>query len=115
VQELLDLVGTLPPGQRTQFLDAQWTRFRARLDVKRGELEHVESRFKAAAGSFREISFPFYLAATLLDYGAWLTAEGRPSDAEPLLDEARAIFERLGAKPWLERLDQLTTARVGAR
>jgi tetratricopeptide (TPR) repeat protein len=115
VQELLDLVGTLPPGQRTQFLDAQWTRFRARLDVKRGELEHVESRYKAAAGSFREISFPFYLAATLLDYGAWLTAEGRPSDAEPLLDEARAIFERLGAKPWLERLDQLATSRVGVR
>jgi tetratricopeptide (TPR) repeat protein len=114
-QELLDIVGTLPPGERKQFLDAQWTRFRARLDVRRGELEHVESRFKAAAGSFREISFPFYLAATLLDYGAWLTAEGRPSDAEPLLDEARVIFERLDAKPWLDRLDQLATSGVGAR
>jgi len=114
-QELLDIVGTLPPGERKQFLDAQWMRFRARLDVRRGELEHVESRFKAAAGSFREISFPFYLAATLLDYGAWLNAEGRPSDVQPLLDEARRIFERLDAKPWLDRLDQLATSGVGVR
>jgi class 3 adenylate cyclase/tetratricopeptide (TPR) repeat protein len=114
VQELLDLVGTLSPGERTQFLDAQWTRFRARLDVQKGETEHVEARFKGAVGSLREISAVFHLATTLLDYGTWLIGEGRNQDAEPLFDEARGIFERLGAKPWLARLDELATSPVGS-
>jgi hypothetical protein len=115
VQEMLDIVGTLPPGARTQFFDAQWTRFRARLDIRTGDTQHVEDRFKGAVGSLREISAVFHLAAALLDYGAWLIGEGRQADAEPLVDEARAIFERLEATPWLERLDQLTTSRVSSR
>lgn len=83
--------------------------------MRRGQSEHVESRFKGAVGSFREISVPFHLATTLLDYGAWLTGEGRKLDAEPLFEEARGIFERLEAKPWLERLDAIQTSRVGSR
>jgi class 3 adenylate cyclase/tetratricopeptide (TPR) repeat protein len=114
VGELLAIVGELPPGQRSQFLDAQWTRFRARLDVRMGQIDHVESRFKGAVGSFREISVPFHLATTLLDYGAWLTGEGRKLDAEPLFEEARGIFERLEAKPWLDRLDRFAPSRVGS-
>ena len=114
VQGLLDTIGKLPPAERTLFLEAQWTRFQARLDVLKGELEHVESRFKGAVGSLREISAIFHLATTLLDYGAWLIEEGRTEDAEPLLDEARGIFERLEAKPWLERLDALATLRVSS-
>ncbi len=114
VQELLDLVGTLPPAERTPFFDAHWKRFRARLDIKTGDTEHVESRFKGAVGSLREISAVFHLATTLLDYGTWLVGESRNQDAEPLFDEARGIFERLGAKPWLARLDELATSRVGS-
>ena len=45
---------------------------------------------------------PFYLAVTLLEH-AELTGN------EESLAEAREIFERLEAKPWLER-----AARVGA-
>jgi tetratricopeptide (TPR) repeat protein len=115
VRELLDIVGTLPQGTRTQFFDAQWTRFRARLDVRTGDTQHVEDRFKGAVGSLREISAIFHLAATLLDYGSWLVDEGRQVDAGPLLGEARGIFERLQATPWVERLDQLATSRVSAR
>ena len=115
VEELLDIVGALPPGERTQFLDAQWTRFRARLDVRTGETQHVEDRFKGAVASLREISAVFHLAGTMLDFGMWLTAEGRPEDAEPIFDEAREIFERLEAKPWLDRLDRFATSRVSAR
>jgi len=115
VEELLEVVGTLPPGERTQFLDAQWTRFRARLDVRREETQHVEDRFKGSVASLRELSAVFHLAGTLLDFGTWLTAEGRLEDAEPILDEAREIFERLEAKPWLERLEKVAPARVDSR
>jgi hypothetical protein len=52
---------------------------------------------------------PFYLAVALLEL-AELTRE------EAALAEAREIFERLGAKPWLERLaaESAGTARIGA-
>ena len=36
--------------------------------------------------------------------------EGRFDEAQPLLDEARAIFERLRATPWLERVDRVERA-----
>jgi hypothetical protein len=40
----------------------------------------------------------------LLEHGEWLAERGHDDDAEPLLAEARAIFERLKARPWLERV-----------
>jgi len=42
---------------------------------------------------------------TLLEHGEWLAGSGRPAESERLLREAREIFERLGVRPWLERLD----------
>ncbi len=52
----------------------------------------------------RELGIPFWLAVTLLEHAEWLAKEGDTPQAEPPLTEARAIFERLGAQPWLERL-----------
>ncbi len=55
---------------------------------------------------------PFYLAVTELELSEWLVAQGQREQSEPLLAEAREIFERLEAKPWLERLEAV---RAGAR
>ena len=43
---------------------------------------------------------PYYLAMALVEQ-----AELGVEDPAPLLAEAREILERLGAKPWLERVD----------
>jgi hypothetical protein len=48
----------------------------------------------------------FCLAVTLLEYGEWLTGQGRREEAEPMLGEAREIFERLKATPWIARVDR---------
>jgi hypothetical protein len=45
----------------------------------------------------------FWLALTELEHAELLAQQGRGAEAEPLLAEAREIFERLEAKPWLER------------
>ena len=89
------------PGETSPFLVAQAARFRARLSPT-GD----DATFHDAAGRFREIPAPFYLAVTLLEHGESLTANGRITDAAPLFAESREIFERLGARPWLERLSQ---------
>ena len=70
-------------------LEAHAHRFRAKLT---GE----EAGYRAAAVLFKERSLDFWLAVTLLEHGEAV-------EREPLLAEAREIFERLGATPWLER------------
>jgi len=110
VDELLRMIEAYPPGKQPQFLQAHAMRFRARLADRRGEAADVGALFKGAAGLFREIAVPFYMAVTLLEHGEWLERQGRADEATPLLDEARAVFERLHAEPWLERLGQTSGA-----
>ena len=50
-----------------------------------------------------DLQIPFDLAVALLDHADWLIPRDRRDEAEPLISEAAEIFERLGAKPWLER------------
>jgi class 3 adenylate cyclase/tetratricopeptide (TPR) repeat protein len=104
-EELLTTVEGLPPGLRPPMLEAQAHRFRARL-------HGGEADFKTGAGRFRELEIPFWLAVTELDYGEWLAGEGRAEEAEPLLAEAREIFERLEATPWLARVEAVSRARA---
>ena len=110
VDELLRMIEAYPPGKQPQFLQAHAMRFRARLADRRGEAADVGALFKGAAGLFREIAVPFYMAVTLLEHGEWLERQGRADEATTLLDEARAVFERLHAEPWLERLGQTSGA-----
>ena len=90
IEELLAHVEGVPRGTRPPFLDAQAMRFRARLDG-------APSGYERAAERFRDLHLPFWLAVTLLEHGE-LTGDAS------LLDEAREIFERLEARPWLERV-----------
>jgi tetratricopeptide (TPR) repeat protein len=95
------------PADQLPFGVGQVRRFEALLAARAGESDHAGEKFKAAAEMLREISARFYLACVLLEHGEWLTETGSPVDAEPLLREAREIFERLGAAPWLQRLDAI--------
>ena len=108
VNELIASVDALLPGRSPQFLQAHAARFRASLAGARGEAEETERLFKRASGRFRELSVPFYLAVTELEHAEWLLREQRTDDAAPLLAEASEIFERLGARPWVERAATLS-------
>ncbi len=110
--ELLTLIELLPPGQRPQFLDATVARFRAQLAARAGNAEEAEHRFKGAGGLFHELGMPFHRAVTRLEHAEWLTTQDRSGDAQPLFTEAREIFARLEAKPWLERLDRALGAAL---
>ena len=102
------------PGSSSQFLQAQVSRFRARLAAGRAETEEADRRFKRATGLFREIAAQFYLAVTQLEHGEWLTGQGRADEAEPLLAEARETFERLGRRA-MARAGRLRRRGVVAR
>jgi predicted ATPase/class 3 adenylate cyclase len=112
-RSLLAQLDALRPGELAPYLDAQRSRLRGRLAAAEGA-DGVEAGFKQAAGAFRELGTPFWLAVTLLEHGEWLVGAGRPTDAEPLLTEARSIFERLEAAPWIERVDATGQVRESA-
>jgi class 3 adenylate cyclase/tetratricopeptide (TPR) repeat protein len=95
------------PADQLPFGVGQARRFEAHLAARAGEGDRAEAKFRAAAEILREIQARFYLACVLLEHGEWLMERGSADEAEPLLSEAREIFDRLGAAPWLERLDAL--------
>jgi hypothetical protein len=53
----------------------------------------------------RRLTSPFHLAHGLLDHADHLTKSGDAAGAAPLIEEARAIAERLRARPLLRRSD----------
>jgi hypothetical protein len=103
-EALLAEVRAMPPGLTPPYLRTHSARFAARLAAAQDEHELVEPSFEAAVQAFRDLGLPFYLAMTLLEQSEWLIARSRTAEAEQRLEEARAIFERLQARPWLDRL-----------
>jgi tetratricopeptide (TPR) repeat protein len=112
--ELLARLDTLRAGERPPSLAAHATRFRARLAAARGETDGVDSRFTAACALFRELGTPVWLAVTQLEHAEALAARGALDEVTPLLEEAREAFQRLGARPYLDRLDRLAPAPATA-
>ena len=112
VEALLGRIDMIPAGRRPPSIVAQAARYRARLAAKRNDHDSVEQGFKTAEAVFREHGLTFYLAATELEHGEWLVGQGRSQEADPLLAEAREIFERLESTPWLARVDALAPARA---
>jgi ATP/maltotriose-dependent transcriptional regulator MalT len=67
------------------------------------ESEHAERYFQAALTGDTGEQWPFERAQTRLDYGEWLRRQRRIAEARPLLTMALDTFQRLGARPWIER------------
>jgi hypothetical protein len=107
VDDLLALIEGLPPGDLTPQLRAIGARFGAWRDVMRGDQSTADAGFRASARIYREIERRFDVALVVLEHSEWLVGAGQTEEAEPLAAEAREIFERLRATPYLERLDRL--------
>jgi tetratricopeptide (TPR) repeat protein len=101
---LLGSLAALPPVGRTHSIRAHEARLIARRATAHGVGDEVDAHFTTARALFREVGMPFWLAATSTEHAEWLQAQGRGDEARPLLDEAEEVFERLAARPWLERV-----------
>jgi class 3 adenylate cyclase/tetratricopeptide (TPR) repeat protein len=112
VRGLISIIDTLPAGQTTPFQKAQRDRFGARLAALEGDTDAVEPAYVAAIALYREIGTPFWLAQSLLEHAESLIEQGRTEDAGPLLEEARSIFVRLEAQPWVERTAKASSLAI---
>jgi len=107
VEEILRQIASLQPGLRPPYLEAHAHRFEAKLEAS-------EAGFVAATAAFRTLGMPFWIAVVLLEHAELVARDGRQSEAEPLLAEARGTFERLRATPWLERVEAISAVRLVA-
>jgi class 3 adenylate cyclase/tetratricopeptide (TPR) repeat protein len=92
-RRILHDIESLEPIERRRFGYAHAHRMRANLEARGGQDPH--ENFAAAERLFREIGALYQLAVVLAEH-----AEHGGDGAE----EARRLFEHMGATPWLERL-----------
>jgi class 3 adenylate cyclase len=104
--EVLAVLDDLRPGELTPLYRGLRARFRGRLATGPGAAAH----FREAEEVYTSLGTPFLLAVTQLEHAESLEAHSGGGEAEALRAAARTVFERLGAKPWLERADRAPAA-----
>ena len=116
VEELIDLVRLHYRPGRQRAIDAHIQRWRAAIAAHRGDDGDVAAHFALALEGFADLTRPFWLAVTQLEFAEWLLHNERDSEAAELLIRARSAFTSLGATPWIERVDNAarTTGGVAA-
>lgn len=78
-----------------------------------GAMQDALTHFERALRLAREVGYPYAEGLILHDWGHASLISGRIDDAIPRLEEARVIFQRLGALPYLRRTDStLALARL---
>jgi tetratricopeptide (TPR) repeat protein len=112
LEVMITTIESIPRGLRSPHLGAQANRYRAHATAMAGDGD-PSPPWKAATGAFREVGATFWVAVTLVEHGEWLASHGRVEDSVAALEEARTIFERLKAAPWLERIDQVPVPLAG--
>ena len=81
-------------------------RCRGLLSAARGELDAAAEALERSLSDHERCPMPFERARTLLVHGQVLRRLKRKRDARAALEEAQAIFRRLGADPWADRVDE---------
>ncbi len=108
LEELLALAAATSID-RSPSLEAHTLLHRSRLAALRGA---SDPHFNEAVAALRAVGEPFWVATALLEQAEWLADNGGAGEIEPLLAEAREVFERLRAQPRLERVERLEAAHA---
>jgi class 3 adenylate cyclase/tetratricopeptide (TPR) repeat protein len=103
-RELFALVADAPSGFVPPFLQAQVSRYRARLAAAEGRREGVERDLREAVEALDRLGYPYWAALARADLADALDSEGRPEEAAAERDAAVATLGGLGAGPALRRL-----------
>jgi class 3 adenylate cyclase/tetratricopeptide (TPR) repeat protein len=105
------LLDAIPRARRTRVVELCRARIRANAAAGRGDHDAAAEEYGLALATARNLGKAALLGPVLFDYGRWLVQMGRTEEAEPLLEEARTIFERMKATRWLERVAQVMPSR----
>lgn len=74
--------------------------------ASRGEWESARAIFEQTLTIAREITYPYAEARTLHEYGLMHLKQGDRVAARARLEEALHLFQRLGARPYIKRVER---------
>jgi DNA-binding CsgD family transcriptional regulator len=111
LQEAFDRASTT---MKPPWAMAAAARVRGLLAEAEGDLEGAESELEAAVAVGQEVGWPLELGRSLLALGTVQRRAQKKHAARQTLDQAVAVFEELGAKPWAERARR-ELGRIGGR
>ncbi len=100
IREMLAVYAGARRGRRTTALRTAMEGALAALDGRRGD---ARAQYLESLRMCREMNISWVVANTSLD--AIVADALEPAERQRVADEARAIFERLGAQPYLAQLD----------
>jgi hypothetical protein len=112
--DLLGVLGlaassTSSPGASAAGVGLLWTQRSRRSargsPLRRGRDADVSAHAREALDLFDKMQMPFWKAVTRLEYGTWLTTQGRTMEADDMRAQAASTFADLGVAPWLERVN----------
>jgi tetratricopeptide (TPR) repeat protein len=112
LEALALLDGSATAGTRTRVVATQRHRLGALVAAIDGDEDAAAEAFGLALANARSVSYPYFLAPVLGDYGAWLIQCGRGDEAAPLLAEARELYEAMGATARIQALDEVAPEAV---
>jgi hypothetical protein len=75
--------------------------------------DDAEAGFRAALAHYEAWGSRVHRARAQAAYGTWLMRNGRITEAEPLVAEARTTYASLGAVAWLDDLERVRSRVVG--
>jgi tetratricopeptide (TPR) repeat protein len=84
-----------------------WLRLQAVLLGTKRKWDKAEHAFTEAVALPRSLPYPHAEAQAQYEWGRMELQRGRPQHARDLLEQALAIFQRLGATPAIERAEQV--------
>jgi hypothetical protein len=102
-EELVRSMTTDPSHPGGNVAAPEWHRINGKLRAAAGQWREARAEFDLALQKTRGI---FERAIILLDLGRALGAHGAPVEASARLEEALTIFNRLGAKPYVEAVER---------
>jgi class 3 adenylate cyclase/tetratricopeptide (TPR) repeat protein len=108
VEELSELAARfddLPELKRTRHLGAALGDAQGIVALAARDENAAIDAFSVALAAARSANDRWLIAQVISDYGLALVSFGRADEAEPLLAEAQALWEQMGAKRWLELLE----------
>ncbi|MFN8622986.1 MAG: adenylate/guanylate cyclase domain-containing protein [Chloroflexota bacterium] len=99
-----DLEATIATGLHSPSMDAGVATLQAGLDALEGRAAEARRGYRDARTQWRDLNLTWLEALTCLDQVLLLGPDD--PDAEDAADRARDVFTRLGARPFLAKLDE---------
>ncbi|MGA7924202.1 MAG: tetratricopeptide repeat protein, partial [Thermoplasmata archaeon] len=103
--------------QLTQALAEKWSsstlaHARGMIEARRGNLTAAAKHFLESAKGWKELGYPYESAVSLYELGVTSQSADDPASAAAAFNEALEIFQRLEARPYVDRILAAKAARV---